>query len=363
MRSEAKTYQFDQLPVVDYDKHPAYGRVLPMAQLGSRLKAVTYFAYGLILAVARRLIDAENLPRPPAGEPKLGWILRHLPVYLRLIILQRLSRLAAGKAYQPKTERGANILAPLERDGVAGVRIAPDKLLEIRTELAPHITILEQRLALKPAIAADAEEARLWLDPETNGEIYKSFNQTAADLGVLEAASAYLKRPVGVGHLAVQINDPVEGASEFADVGVDSSATKHFHIDTSGNLLKLVIYLGDTGPANGPLSYVPGSQRAAKGLWDGLVRRANDFAGLSSTAPSARELFFALPEGWRRKASFGADLVAENDYARSILDDQWRVTSDEESAVLYDPTGIHRDGIVSAGRRTAVVLKLTELAR
>ncbi|ABD85836.1 hypothetical protein [Rhodopseudomonas palustris] len=363
MRSEAKSYQFDQLPVIDYDKHPAYGRVLPMAQLGSRLKAVTYFAYGLVLATARRLIDVENLPRPAAGEPKLGSVLRHLPVYLRLIMLQRLSRLAAGNAYQPKTERGDNLLAPLQRDGVAGVRLPPDKLFEIRNLLAPQLKILEQQLALKPALSADAEETRLWLDPATNAEIYKAFNQTAADLGVLEAASAYLKRPVGVGQLAVQINDPVEGPSEFADVGVDSSATKHFHIDTSGNLLKLVIYLGDVGPANGPLAYVPGSQRAAKGIWDGLVRRANDLAGLSSTTPSSRELFFALPEGWRRKASFGADLVVENDYARSILDDQWRVTSDDETAVLYDPNGIHRDGIVSTGRRVAVVLKLTELPR
>ncbi|HEY0331835.1 MAG TPA: hypothetical protein VGC77_22400 [Rhodopseudomonas sp.] len=362
MRADAKSYQFDQLPVIDYDKHPAYGRVLPMAQLGSRLKAVVYFAYGLILAAARRLIDAEHLPRPAAGEPKLGWVLRHLPIYLRLIILQRLSRLSAGNAYQPKTERGANILAPLARDGVTGVRLAPDKLLEIRTQLAPHVAILEQQLALRPATAADAEETRLWLDPETNVELYKAFNQTAADLGVLEAASAYLKRPVGVGHLAVQINQPVEAPSEFADVGVDSSATKHFHIDTSYNLLKLVIYLGDVGAAQGPLSYLPGSQRV-KGSWDGLVRRANDFAGLSATTPGARELFYALPEGWRRKASFGADLVAENDYARSILDDQWRVTSDDETAVLYDPNGIHRDGIVSAGRRVAVVIKLTELPR
>ena len=59
----------------------------------------------------------------------------------------------------------------------------------------------------------------------------------------------------------------------------------------------------------------------------------------------------------------GADLAAETDHANAVVTNQWAVTSDIGNAVLYDPAGIHRDGIVSQGRRTAVVLKLTELAR
>jgi hypothetical protein len=359
MRSEGKSYQFDHLPVIDYDKHPAYGRVLSMPQLGARLKVLVYFGYGLLLALARRIVDHENLPRPADNSQKFAAILRNLPTYLRLIILQRLGRLAAGNAFKPRTERGADILAPLERDGITGVRLAPDKIVEIRNLLAPQFKSLEQ----KASLPGHADDNRLWLDPTTAPEIYKWFNQTAADAGLIEAASAYLRRPVGVGHIAAELVDHAAQVSPFVDVGVDASPCDGFHIDPTNNLLKFVIYLSDVGPANGPLTYVVGSHRTSGGFWDGLVRRANDLGGLSSTQPEYRELFYALPAGLQRKAAFGADMLPENKYAASIQSDQWPVTSDSETAVLYDPLGIHRDAVVTQGRRSAVIIKLTELPR
>jgi hypothetical protein len=359
MRSEGKSYQFDHLPVIDYDKHPAYGRVLSMPQLGARLKALVYFGYGLVLAKARRIVDFENLPRPSDDSRKLGSLFRNLPTYLRLIILQRLGRLAAGNAYKPKTERGADILAPLQRDGITGVRFSADRIAEIRDLLASQFKSLEQ----KSSLPGQADDHRLWLDPAAVPELYKWFNQAAADLGLIEAASAYLRRPVGVGHIAAELVDAAAAVSPFADVGVEASPCDGFHVDPTNNLLKLVIYLSDVGPANGPLTYVVGSHRAGAGFWDGIIRRANDLGGLSSTQPEYRELFYALPAGLQRKAAFGADLVAENNYAASIQSDQWPVTSDSETAVLYDPLGIHRDAVVTQGRRSAVIIKLTELPR
>ena len=288
MRSDAKSYQFDQLPVIDYDKHAAYGRVLPMAMLGPKLKAMVYFTHGLILAGSRRLIDVEHLPRPAEGDQKIAAVAKLLPTYLRLILLQRLSRLSAGDSLKPKTARGAELFEPLQRDGVAPIRLPADKLAELRNLLAPQIKTLEQKLAAKPAGSPNADDTRLVLDPETAADAYQWLNQIASDLGILEAASAYLKRPVGVGEIAVQINDPAGGPSDFADVGVEASPCNHFHVDQSFNILKAVIYLGDTGAANGPLTYVVGSQRAAKGFWDSLIRRANDFAGLSCDRADAR---------------------------------------------------------------------------
>jgi hypothetical protein len=357
MRSEGKSYQFDHLPVIDYDKHPAYGRVLSMPQLGARLTVLVYFGYGLLLALARRIVDFENLPRPSDSSRKLGSLLLNLPSYLRLIILQRLGRLAAGNAYQPKTERGADILAPLQRDGITGVRFSADRIAEIRNLLAPQFNSLEQKTGIVP------QQGRVCLDPDVAPDTYKWFNQTAADLGLLEAASAYLRRPVGVGHIAAELVDHATPASPFVDVGVEASPADGFHVDPTNNLLELVIYLSDVGPGNGPLTYVVGSHRAGGAFWDGIIRRANDLGGLSSTQPEYRELFYALPAGLQRKAAFGADLLPDNNYTASIQSDQWQVTSDSENAVLYDPAGIHRDAIVTQGRRSAVIIKLTELPR
>ena len=363
MRSDAKSYQFDQLPVIDYDKHAAYGRVLPMAMLGPKLKAMVYFTHGLILAGVTPA-DRCRAPAPPrrrrAEDRRGGAAAADLSAADPAAAAEPAQRRPIVQAEDHPRRRTAGAAA---RDGVAPIRLPADKLTELRNLLAPQVKALEQTLATKPAGSPNADDTRLVLDPVAAADAYQLLNQIAGDLGVLEAASAYLRRPVGVGEVAVQINDSVGGASDFADVGVDASPCNHFHVDQSFNILKAVIYLGDTGAANGPLTYVVGSQRAAKGIWDSLIRRANDFGGLSSTVPAARELFFALPEGLRRKAAFGADLAADTDQAQSVLTNQWAITSDIGNAALYDPAGIYRDGIVSQGRRIAVAIKLTELAR
>jgi len=365
MGSDANLYPFDHLPVIDYDAHPAYGRALPPPHLGTRLKALLYFARGLLLIGTRRIADLEHLPRPTDRSHKWRWVVRHLPMYFRLIVLQRLSRAGSGAACQPQTAAGKQVLAVLERDGIAGFSLGSDKMREIRNLLAPHFKALEERLAQKAPEARKFDETRLWLAPESYPELYKWFNRFASEIGVTEAASAYLQRPVSVAHVVPQINDPTDNfwANHFGDVGVADSPCDYCHIDATYNLLKFIVYVSEVGPNNGPFAYVRGSHRASGGFWDGLIRRANDYAGLSWTKPQFRELFYALPRGLRRKAAFGADLTVDNDYTQPILQDEWRVTSKEGDAVLFDPFGIHRGGMVREGRRLVVTMNLAELPR
>ncbi|RJF75963.1 hypothetical protein [Rhodopseudomonas palustris] len=361
MQSEAKSYPFDHLPTIDYDAHPAYGRVMSMPMLGARLKALGYFGYGFLLATAQRAIDIEHLPRPAAGGKPIATLLRHLPTYLRLILLQRLSRFTAGRAYAPKTERGTAVFTPLQTDGFVPTTLDTDAIAQIRTRLAPQLAALEQRGGL----AGDPERGRIEVDAAAAPDLYRWFNQTAADLGLTEAASAYLKRPVGVGRIVAELAEApsVAPPSPFADVSVDASPCDGFKVEPGSNVVKLVIYLSEVGPASGPLTYVAGSNRAAKRLGDGLIRRANDLAGLSSTLQVWRETFYALPAGLQRKATFGVDLVADGNFTTVIQNEQVAITTPQSNAVLYDPTGIHRDGAVSQGRRAAVVITFTELPR
>ncbi|ABD05010.1 conserved hypothetical protein [Rhodopseudomonas palustris HaA2] len=361
MQSEGKSYPFDHLPAIDYDAHPAYGRVMSMPMLGARLKAISYFSYGFLLASAQRLIDIEHLPRPAEAGKTFVAVLRNLPTTLRQILLQRLARVTAGQAYAPKTERGTAVFVPLQGDGFAVTRLGADAIAQIRTQLAPQLTTLEQRATP----AGDPASSRMAIDPAVAPDLYRWFNQTAADLGLTEAASAYLKRPVGVGAIVAEVVDApaAPATSPFADVGVDTSPCDGFKVDPGTNVLKLVIYLGDVGAGNGPLTYVAGSNRAATRFWDGLIRRANDLAGLSSTLQTWRETFYALPAGLQRKAAFGADLVADSNFAAAIEANQVAVTSRDGNAVLYDPAGIHRDAALTQGRRTAVIVTFTELPR
>jgi len=361
MQSETKSYPVDHLPMIDYDAHPAYGRVMSMPMLGARLKAITIFGYGFFLTAAQRTIDVEHLPRPaPGGNPFVA-VLRSVPTYLRLIMLQRLGRFSAGSAYAPKTERGTAVAGPLVRDGFATVRLGADKVAELRNQLDAAFRSLDNRVAM----AGDPDSARVVVDPLAAPDLYKWFNQVAADAGLIEAASAYLKRPVGVGRIAAEIVEAPAGAaaSPFADVSVDASPCDGFKVDVSYNVLKLVVDVGPAGAGSPALSYVAGSHRAGRPFWDGLIRRANDLCGLSSTVAATRETFYALPAGLQRKATFGVDLVADSTSTAAILDNQVAVTAGDGQAVIYDPAGIHRDGVPTAGKRSTVVVTFTELPR
>ncbi|AVT79139.1 hypothetical protein [Rhodopseudomonas palustris] len=361
MQSETKSYPFDHLPMIDYDAHPAYGRVMSMPMLGARLKAITIFGYGFYLTTAQRMIDVEHLPRPAEAGNRFVTTLRSLPTYLRLIMLQRLGRFSAGSAYAPKTERGTAVFASLDRDGFAAVQLGADKIVDLRNQLDAAFKTLEHRVA----IPGDPDSTRVVIDPAAAPDLYKWFNQIAADAGLTEAASGYLKRPVGIGRIAAELTEAPSGAlsSPFADVSVDASPCDGFKVDTGYNVLKMVVYLGETGAANGPLTYVAGSNRAGRRFWDAMIRRANDLCGLSSTLPAARETFYALPAGLQRKATFGTDLVADSNFTAAIAENQVAVTSSQGNAVIYDPAGIHRDGAPSQGRRSAVIVTFTELPR
>jgi hypothetical protein len=364
MNPETGTYTFDHLPVIDYRDHQAYGKSLSKPGLAMRARALGRFAYGLALIAGRRLADYEHLPRPKDKQRKLQWMLKHSPTYLRLIVSQRWHRLVAGNSYVPKAAAATEILGRIEHDGIAAVRLPPAKVAEMGEKLAPYFRQLEARLAGKSPDERKFDETRLWIDPESDPDIYTWFNEAMRSVGIVEAASAYLKRPVTVSHIVPQINDPSDNfwANHFVDVGVEDSICDYCHVDATYNLLKMIIYVNEVTDDNGPFSYVKGSHRAARRFWDGMIRRANDYAGLSWTKPHYRKLFLALPRALQRKGAFGADIPNDSVYVRPILDNELCVTSANGNGVLFDPEGIHRGGMVRSGRRLAVGMMLTEHA-
>lgn len=361
MPAEMAAFPYDHLPDIDYAHHPAYGLALPRPTFLERIKALGRFALGLAIISGRRLTDYEHLPRPKDKAHKIAGLIGNLPAYAHLIPAQKLRRLKASES-RPTVEPAREVLNTLEQDGIAGFRLSEEQLNAIRKLLAPHYKTLEARLAQKTPEQRHFDETRLWLDADANPEVYGFFGDLASSLGVTEAASAYLHRPVRVSHVVPQINDPSDQfwSNHFSDVGVEDSPCDYCHVDATYNLLKFIVYVSEVGPDNGPFTYLRGSHKASHRFWDGLVRRANDYAGLSSTKRELRRAFNALPKILQRKAAFGVDLPADDAYTRYILEHEWRVTSDQGDAVLFDPFGIHRGGMVRRGRRLVVTMMMTE---
>ena len=359
--TEAAGYPFDALPQIDYRRHPAYA---VDASLGKRVRALAAFGKGLAIVLLRWLSDYEHLPKPPEGAARLGWFVSRIPAYAWLIPRQRLRRLVARRP-DCRSERGRAVLDALERDGVAIFHLTAAEQDEMRRLLAPAFDALGTRLAAIPAAELKFDDNRLWLDSRSESGIYRWFTDMLGRAGAIEASSTYLGRPVSVAHLIPQTNLPENDfwRGRFADAGIADPASNYCHVDTAYNVTKMIIYVDEVTRENGPFSFVAGSHRANRGFLDGLVRRANDYAGLSATAPRQRALFASLPRFLRKKCAFGADVADDHPHAGAIRAHERHFTSDQAHAILFDPAGIHRGGMVSQGSRRVVTVLFSEAAQ
>ena len=67
---------------------------------------------GLLAAYEPELRSGDNGQGHALSRSAVGFaaVARLLPTYLRLILLQRLSRLVAGNSFKPKTARGTKVV-------------------------------------------------------------------------------------------------------------------------------------------------------------------------------------------------------------------------------------------------------------
>ena len=119
-----------------------------------------------------------------------------------------------------------------------------------------------------------------------------------------------------------------------------------------------ILYLSEVGPDNGPFCYCLGSNHVEIGWLEGAARRANDRIDLSSCAPESRRLFHALPRRLRRKAKFGNDLEGDHPQLGRLLASERRFTLADGDLILFDDRGIHRGGLVQAGERCMLQIRL-----
>ncbi len=348
-------YPFARLPRIDYAAHPAY-RAGERRSAALRLRALRTFARGLGVALLRWGTGYENLPKPPQGSNRLRWFAAHIPHYGGAIARDWIARLS-----RPAPATGpvaARPLLELKTDGVTGGTFGPKDRSKLRQRLEPHFRALAQHLRMTPAEKQRFDDNRLWIDPKADDDLYRWFAGLLERAGLIEAASGHFGRPLRVAHLIAQINVPENDfwRGQFADAGIADPACNYCHVDTAHNVAKAIVYVDEVAEDNGPFSYVAGSHRTADGFWPRAVRRANDYAGLSSTRPAARLLFSALPAFLRHKCAFGPDLQDSHPYANAILECERVFTTGEAHCILFDPNGIHRGGMVRRGTRRVVTV-------
>ena len=307
------------LPVVDYQEHPAYQEGRGDRELRRRAVDMMYGVYRDV-----RVREARPIRR--------------------------------GKRLEDDLDRRFNAR------GVLGLTMPEGPYLRLQGLMQPHIEALRRVTTNfiannKPIKFRDSSRE---ISPAGMAEEFAAVVACLEDAGVLQRVARYFRAPQAVvHHVALRDNLKDEAWTRvFKDLKWPAPPLTGMHIDSgTAPYVKILIYLNEVGPKQGPFSYVPGSHRWRQSTFDVCVRKAIDRTKLSSRKPHYRALFSALPPVLQRKADFGADLMPDDPQVAPILAEEKTFTSDKGNAVLFDPQGMHRGGYVKRGYRS--VLQIT----
>ena len=335
--------------LVDYEHHPAYGRLIAQPSLKSRLQALGIFGRSMITLLIKRTIKYELIEYDVRKDKSITGRARFLGAAL--------TRLTSGGTRKRRASAVGEASRLLQRNGCLVLTMPADRLAAIETASRADFDSLSARRGTRTNHTRDFEESRGQASRVERKDLFDQIELALSESGTMAAASEYLGRPARLIDVNPQINDPSDGfwRNVFPDTGqTEIPATAYCHRDASGGDLKAIFYMTDVGDRNGPFSYVLGSNRMAVSRIDDLICEANDSNGLASTDPQARSLFAALPKKLRQKCSFGNDLLETSELSQEIRAALWSIKAGKGSIVLFDTKGVHRGGMVEQGERRVI---------
>lgn len=359
-----------RLPEIDYGAHPAY-RVSAIP-VGVRARALLRFFAHFAFVGLKRAIDYDNLPlltKSPDGGARPGIGSVALP-FLKMLFRVKCSRFwerLRGARRAPivalQDLQAREILGNLRADGFSILNFAAPEMDRLRSVFAPSFEKLSARRRNIPVPQRLFDDNFLWLRREDTPEEFALIEEIFNRHRIIDAAGAYLGRPVGIKHVNPQLNDEADSfwRGQFEDLNLPDARTTYLHTDTTYGMLKCMVYVSNVTLSTGPFTYIRGTNSRGEGFWEGLIRRANDYSGLSSKRPERRRHFAALPRFFRKKCDFGSDIRDGSPDSQSLMRSKVEFTSDMGDAILFDGNGIHRGGMVQQGERRVVTVILAEV--
>jgi len=241
---------------------------------------------------------------------------------------------------------GDKTLRKLQTDGVALLKIDPELKQRLVELTKPDVDAIEERLAAfegKPKF----RDMNMALPRAEYPQVYKTMQKALDKLQVLEVGGAYVKRPLRIKRLYVQLNNEHETRLRYGVIdenGIPERKSDYWHIDSDiWPNFKALMYLNDVGLDEGPMRYIPGTHRDLD-AFETVVRKTND----SLKLPTAQ--FLALPDALRMHALFGPYMNGDEPECQALLAREVACAGDGD-LVLFDNNGVHRGGFVRKGSR------------
>lgn len=350
-------YNLPEMPDPHYDTHPAYGKCFPAPTFGDKLKALKTLAPWIGVVMFKRAMLMDRIPALPKYKGHIqggiGGRIKSLPRYVPYIakaISQNLIGIVKSQAPKIDPQNQAQVDYFI-RTGFATANLSADDHAHVNQLVSEPLEQLMEKRA--KAEKRTFEGNTRFFNTGDDKALFDAINLYLEKHGMIAAASAYIGRPSRLTHLLIQVNDPDDAFyhSRFKDIGLPDQKTNYMHVDTSYDMVKCVIYLNEVTDANGPFSYILGSHKVRPVGLDGVIRRAMDRSNLSNHAPELRKTFMSLPKFFRRKCTFGADVLDDTTESKALLDAEYFFKSADGNMGLFANNGIHRGGLTKTGER------------
>jgi hypothetical protein len=313
------------LPKIDYGAHPLYGGMFtPDPVLGQRTEQVL-----------QPLVDqAGQVERQRSAH--FGYRYKWSDALTEELAHQGAGKLQFGTPVMDKIQAAAQPIIDLVKARIGQAREAGEPI------------------RYKTALEA--------LTPTDHSELWRLVERIVQDAGVHEATSTVFDAPSAkLRSLAVLINVPNQDWATrlYRDVEVEAPPTAGFHIDSDGKCFtKMVLYLTDVGPEQGPFGIVRQSHRWSEGSPDRVYRCAFDKSDLVVRSAKRRRMFLSLPKHLQTKAEFGGDMLAGSPEAQDLLAQESVMVGPRGQLNLFNPDAIHRGGNVRQGERHVLLISV-----
>ena len=314
-----------QIPPIDYAAHPAYGGMFP----------------------PRPALRAET-------EPTLRRLIAEVEEE------DRIRDAAFGYRYGSGTDISREVAAR----GWCARQLEPARLELLRRSAWPIVEEIRARLAKMRASGAAIgfKATQEIIGKDSHRDLWIQASKAIREAGLVAAASDYF----GASHAAlksaaVMVNQPGQAWCNdvFRDAAIETPPTVGLHIDSvSLCVMKVVLYLDDVGPDQGPFGVVPTSHLWDQGGVGRVRRRAFDRSPFVSRARRQRQAFLSLPPEFQLKAEFGSDMLPGALETLEILAQEEIATGPGGQLNIFDPEAVHRGGHARAGERLVMLLSI-----
>ena len=300
------------LPNPDYETHPFYR--LKLAEVDDALRRE---------ALAKFIPEFEACYQRHLEAPKLN--------------------------YERRIGQGDELLRQLQQTGCAIKQVAPERKAALSALTLPVAQWVHKKLGQRAE--PRFKDTQFVFNRVEHPNVFDAVERIFEEEHVYKAASAYAGRPVLLKEVTIQVNTDRTTVLQHGPLdedGLPTPRTRYMHIDSAlWPPVKVLMFLNDVTPDNGPFRYVEGSHRLATDF-ELMVRKVNDRNDIHNS------LFMALPPPFRMYTLFGDFIDPDSEPARKLLACERAYCDGVNDLILFDFNGVHRGGFVREGHRYMV---------